>query len=196
MPRPRPTPLTWLASSALSALLVCLPAAAAATDDASPPDEAMAAELGAILASMPEAVATTDGEQLISLIGLPDAFSITFEPGVDGSVGRRDAWTYFDLATTFELLDGQLLADTPLHELPPLLIKPPPYDPTSFTAGASWESLGDIVLEAAAFEAVALDEDYALPATAYVGDFLLLLFDEGGGLFHVETLPLAIGAGA
>jgi len=41
-----------------------------------------------------------------------------------------------------------------------------------------------------AFEAVALDPEYEVPATIYVGNLLLLAFDEEGKLFYVETVPV------
>ncbi len=181
---------TMLLRSALGLTIagLLLPASVGAQE---PVDEsALTAELQAIVDRLPDPTGD-DADGLRQLIGAPDAFVIAFEPLEDGSPSRREEWIYYDLATSFELLDGTLLADRPLDAEAGVLVLPRAYDPSDFTAGATWESLAETLDDPAAFEAIPLDEEYGVAATVYVGDFLQLGFDEDGELFFVEAVPLS-----
>jgi hypothetical protein len=155
-------------------------------------ESALAADLQAIVDRLPDP-SGDDAAGLRELLGPPDAFLIAFEPLGDGSSSRREQWIYYDLATAFELADGALLADRPLDAETGFLVLPGGHDPADFTAGATWASLAGVLDDPAAFEAVPLDEGYGIDATVYVGDFLQLAFDEDGGLFYVEAVPLSAG---
>lgn len=150
----------------------------------------LTAELQTIVDRLPDPTGE-DAEGLRQLLGSPDAFVIAFEPLEDGSSTRREEWIYYDLATSFELVDGALLADRPLEAEAGVLVLPRGYDPSDFTAGATWESLADALEDPSTFEAIPLEEEYGVTATVYVGDFLQLGFDEDGELFYVEAVPLA-----
>lgn len=169
-------------------LLLPAPLAAQETSE----ESALVADLQAIADRLPDP-SGDDAAGLRELLGPPDAFLIAFEPLADGSSSRREQWIYYDLATAFELADGALLADRPLEAETGLLVLPGGYDPADFTAGATWPSLADVLDDAAGFEAVPLDAGYGIDATIYVGDFLQLAFDEDGGLFYVEAVPLSAG---
>ena len=96
-------------------------------------ESALTAELQPIVDRLPDPIGD-DADGLRQLLGPPDAFLVAFEPREDGSDSRREEWIYYDLATSFELVDGALLADRPLDEEAELLVLPRGYDPSDFTA--------------------------------------------------------------
>ena len=174
----------------MSLVFVLVPSVALAAEEASPSMDPLTAELQAIVDRLPEAVGEDDASEMRSLIGPPDAFTVAFERTDDGAVSRREEWFYYDLATVFEFVDGAVLWDWPLDAEVDFLVHPVRYDPGDFDAEATWESLAQVVGDPSAFEAVALDPEYEVPATIYVGNLLLLAFDEEGKLFYVEAVPV------
>ena len=148
------------------------------------------AELQAIVDRLPAVAGDDDIAQLRSLLGSPDAFTIAFEAADDGTASRREQWFYYDLSTMFEFVDGDLSWDLPLDAEVDVLVHADRYDPAAFLPDSTWESLAPVVGDPETFEAVELDPEYEVTATIYVGDFLLLAFDEGGLLFYVESSPL------
>lgn len=182
-----PTASPWSVLS-LAAAGLLLPSLVVAQED--PDQAALTADLQAIVDRLPDGTGEDAGD-LRSLVGPPDAFIIAFEPLEDGSLSRREDWIYYDLATSFELVDGTLIADRPLDAETGVLVLPRIYDPADFTAGATWDSLADTFDDPSRFEAIPLEEEYGVEATLYVGDYLQLAFDEDGELFYVEAVPLA-----
>jgi len=182
-----PTSSAWsVLSLAIAGLL--LPSFVVAQQD--PDQAALAADLQGIVDRLPDTTGD-DADDLRQLVGPPDAFIIAFEPLEDGSLSRREEWIYYDLATSFELVDGTLVADRPLDAEAGVLVLPRIHDPADFTAGATWGSLAETLDDPSGFEAIPLDEGYGVEATVYVGDFLQLAFDADGELFYVEAVPLA-----
>lgn len=192
MPKPRHRPSVALA---LVPLLVAVLVPVGTVSAQEPASEAPSVtELQAIVDRLPDLPSADDSGQLRALLGLPDAFTIAFEPRDDGSLTRREQWFYYDLSTVFELVDGALIWDLPLDAEVAFLVHPIRYDPADFSPGATWESLASVVDHPDAFESIGLEDEYGLPATVRVGDLLTLVFDEEGGLFYVEAVPLSAEA--
>lgn len=147
-------------------------------------------ELQDALDRLPDPSGDDDAEQIGSLLGLPDAFTIAFEPQADGSSSRREQWFYYDLSTVFEFVDGTILWNLALDSETTFMLNASRYDPALFQETSRWASLALALPNPFSFESTTLDDEYGVPATIYVGDQLVLAFDEWGTLFYVETVPL------
>lgn len=161
-----------------------------------PVDSQLTAALRPTAAGMPAGTGDTDRDQLRSLAGPPDAFSISFEQDDGGKstrIVRYETWYYFELQTAFEFADGDLLSNMPIDDVAALAILPRQYDPAAFQRTTSWADVEKLVTDPAAFYRMDLPEAYGLKAWAYYGEQLMVAFDEEG-LSIVETYPLEPGA--
>jgi hypothetical protein len=160
----------------------------------SPPSEPPAAlsddNPQAALDRLPDPPGDDDAEQIRSLLGLPDAFTIAFEPQADGSSSRREQWFYYDLSAVFEFVDGTILWNLPLDSETTFMPNASRYDPAVFQETSRRASIALALPSPFSFEPIPLDDQYGVPVTICVGDQLVLAFDEWGTLFYVETVPL------
>ena len=153
------------------------------------PTTAVSTQLQSAIAALPLAEGETDLEQMRSLLGPPDAFTLELDvTGADGE-SRREEWFYFELLSVYEFVDGRLVSNLPLEE-GGFLIAPLQYDPADFTLGVGWEETAAGLPDAAEFISYEIEDEFEVEATYYVGSQLLLVFDESGRLAYVETLPL------
>jgi hypothetical protein len=153
-------------------------------------DRVIASEL---VASLPPVSGETDREQMRSLAGPPDAFTVSLETYDDGTTVRREEWFYYDLRSVYEFADGALVSNLPLDASDQLILLPVQYDPDDFQLGVPWETVSATLPDAASFSSYQLEEAYGVDATYYVGEQLLLVFDEDGLLFYLEAVPLETG---
>lgn len=157
-------------------------------------DAAVVADIQGILDSLPDLEGKTDMEQMRSLLGVPDAFTIFREEDADGVVRRREDWYYFEYYSVYSFLDGVLETNLPLDDPSGIMVLPRHWDPSAFELDATWESLAATLGDPAAFESFEFEEEYDLPGRYYVGNQLILVFDEDGKLYYVEAVPLEPGA--
>ena len=173
-----------LAGSALLAV------AASAQDE--PDAAALTAKLQQSVDRLPDAPAGDDADELRALIGPPDAFTIAFEEGDDGSVGRREQWLW-GLRSRHGLRvrrRGDPRRPAPRRLRSACSSTGSIHDPSLFTAGATWDELAAVLPDPDAFEAIPLDAGYGVDATVRVGDLLQLAFDADGELFYVEAVAV------
>ncbi len=159
-----------------------------------PPSPEVVASLAAALSGLPPASGDSDLEQMRSLMGPPDAFSLMLEPQDGAAPVRREEWYYYEIATVFEFADGKLVANLPLDENQGLLVVPLRYDPADFQLGATWQEVARTLDNPGELQSYELEEGYELEVTYYVGAQLLLAFDDDGLLFYMESLALETGA--
>ena len=150
-------------------------------------------DIQAILDGLPQLDGQTDIEQMRSLLGPPDAFTIFLEQAEDGSKARREEWYYFEYYSVYSFLDGNLELNLPLGDPPELMVLPRHWDPASFELGATWDSLHGAVKDPGAFESFEIEPEFEVPGRYYVGSQLILVFDEEGHLYYVEAIPLEPG---
>lgn len=133
--------------------------------------------------------------QVLGTLGPPDAFVVTFEAGPGGATQRRETWSYLELATAVELVDGDVLAVQPLEPLAGPAIAPIWYDPLAFQPGTTVDDVRSMLTDPAALVSTEAPPELGVDLTVYAGDQLLVAFD-ATGLVYAETVPLAVGAGS
>jgi hypothetical protein len=165
------------------------------SEDPAPPapDAGSVARVQATLDSLPGLEGATDLEQTRSLLGPPDAFTIFLDQYPDGSTARREEWFYYELYSLYEFVDGRLVANLPLDDPADWQVFPRQYDPAMFELGETWVQVAERIPEPGSLTRFELEPEYELQASYYVGNQLLLLFDDLGGLLYVEAIPLEPG---
>lgn len=156
-------------------------------------DAGSVARVQATLDSLPGLEGATDLDQLRSLLGPPDAFTIFLDQYDDGSTARREEWFYYEFYSLYEFVDGRLVANLPLDDPAEWHVLPRQYDPAMFELGETWVQVAERIPDPGSLTRFELEPEYELPASYYVGNQLVLLFDEGGGLLYVEAVPLEPG---
>jgi hypothetical protein len=130
--------------------------------------------------------------RLVASLGRPDAFVVAFEEAPGGGFQRRETWSYLELETAIELVDGQLLGVEPLDPLTGAVIAPTWFDPMAFRPETTVDDVRAMLVDPAALVSTeAPPELGAATLTVYAGDQLLVAFDESG-LVYVETVPLGV----
>lgn len=135
-------------------------------------------------------------EQLLELLGAPDAFVVSFESDeVDGPLIRRETWQYLEAGSEFELVDGEVMSFAPL-ELDPadeskVWLSAGWLDPRDFGPDTTLDVIASMLGDADVLVRTELPDDLG-GLTAYAGDQLLVVF-EGDRLAHAETFLLAPG---
>ena len=202
----------WVPYGAVAAVVVAVVAIgvfvlAGGDDDdtgaASPPDgaghgasfdDAAAADLVAAGSLLPEASGDTEAEQLMSVLGRPDAFQLTFEVPEDGATAvRYETWYYLDLEISYEFADGALLFTVPAAAPETLTLPALQYDPLAFNTETTLADVKAMAGDPTALTASELPAELEAPLTFYVGAQLIVAFDDDDRLFSVETVPLALG---
>ncbi|GMV86056.1 MAG: hypothetical protein AMXMBFR80_19110 [Dehalococcoidia bacterium] len=158
---------------------------------AAPPESVLRTQ--GILDSLPDLEGETDLDQMRALLGPPDAFSIFLDQYADGSTARREEWFYYEFYSMYEFVDGRLVANLPLDDPAEWHILPRQYDPAMFQLGETWGQVAERIPDPGSLTRFELEPQYELPASYYVGNQLVLLFDEHGGLLYVEAVPLEPG---
>ncbi|MGE0601826.1 MAG: hypothetical protein AB7J35_20510 [Dehalococcoidia bacterium] len=163
---------------------------AGGSSEAPPVDDRVVADIESVLAGLPHAEGETDIDQMRSLLGPPDAFTLFLESDAEGHTGRREEWYYFDYLSVYSFLDGKLETNLPLADAADFTVLPRRWDPGMFDLGVEWPDLADVIGDPARFESYEFEPEYEVPGTYYVGNQLLLLFDDEGKLYYVEAIPL------
>ena len=156
-------------------------------------DEAVVAQMEDALAALPEPIGDNDRDQIRSMIGLPDAFTISFERSGedgDGPLVRYETWYYYELITAYEFADGALISNLPMDPVDGIVFLPKKYDPAAFERTTTWDEIVPMLSNPGSFVARELEPEYEVPLVFYAGEQLLVAFDDEG-LFYVETVPLA-----
>ena len=156
-------------------------------------DEALVAQMEDAVAALPEPLGDNDRDQIRSMIGLPDAFTISFERSGeegDGPLVRYETWYYYELLTAYEFADGALISNLPMDSVDGVVFLPKRYDPALFERTTTWDEIASMLSDPDSFVARELEAEYEVPLVFYAGEQLLVAFDDEG-LFYVETVPLA-----
>ena len=156
-------------------------------------DEALVAQLEEVVDALPEPLGDNDRDQIRSMIGLPDTFTISYERGGeegDGALVRYETWYYYELVTAFEFADGALVSDLPIETVEGMIFLPRKYDPAAFERSTTWDEITPMLSDPESFVERELEPEYELPVVYYAGEQLLVAFDDEG-LFYVETVLLA-----
>lgn len=157
--------------------------------DDEPPVPDQLAAVQEILDSLPSLEGQTDADQMRSLLGPPDAFTIALEEG-DSGVVRREEWFYYELLAMYAFVDGRLTLNLPLSDPAAWQVYPRQWDPSMFEMGETWDEVSSKLDDPGRFASFAFEPEYEIEATYYVGNQLLLLFDDAGRLIYVEAVPL------
>lgn len=152
-----------------------------------------------------EAVATPSVDrrpEIRAMVGPPDSFTIWVDE-IEGTTVRFESWSYHDLLTRFDFVDGELVWTVELEPLPDGSLYPLFYDPAEFEPLMTVETARTLLQDASpGTDVVELDlaggedPDPALVGgTALVGDQIVLGFADGL-LVYVESFALAEDDGA
>jgi hypothetical protein len=161
-------------------------------------DAALVAQMEDAIAALPEPIGDNDRDQIRSMIGLPDAFTISFERSGedgDGPLVRYETWYYYELLTAYEFADGALISNLPMDAVDGLVFLPKKYDPADFERATTWDEIVPMLSDPDSFVPRELEAEYEVPLVFYAGEQLLVVFDDEG-LFYVETVPLAAEEGS
>ena len=156
-------------------------------------DGALVAQMEDAAAALPEPIGDNDRDQIRSMIGLPDAFTISFERSGedgDGPLVRYETWYYYELDTAYEFADSALISNLPMDPVDGLVFLPKKYDPAHFERTTTWDEIVPMLNDPHSFVARELEAEYEIPLVFYAGEQLLAAFDDEG-LFYVESVPLA-----
>jgi len=128
--------------------------------------------------------------ELLAELGGPDAFVITVDE-IGGEVVRFESWSYYEANSQIDLVDGEILWDVEIDDVPDGMLLPLAFSPMEFTMLSSVdEVLG--VLEGVELESLgaAAAEFEIEGAELWVGEQLVLAFVDDA-LIYVETYALA-----
>ena len=135
-----------------------------------------------------------DRPEVVSYLGLPDAFTIS-EIILEGVPVRVETWRYFAFEMRVDFVDGEATWTIDIEPAPEDSILPAWYDPLAFELGMSPSEAALVATSAsqAAMTPEVIDlseggEDLS-GATMMVGDQILIGLDESG-LVYVETIAL------
>ena len=127
---------------------------------------------------------------VIEEMGPPDAFSITFSE-LEGETVRWESWSYFDLTSQFDFIDGELIWAIDLEPVVDGSFYAHWYNPLDFRAGMSVTEVTALFpdIKFGEIDTTALDVEGSL---ALAGEQILLGFDNDK-LVYVETFILSPG---
>ena len=111
-------------------------------------DEALVAQMEDAVAALPEPTGDNDRDQIRSMIGLPDAFTISFERSGedgDGPLVRYETWYYYELDTAYEFADSALISNLPMDPVDGLVFLPKKYDPADFERTTTWDEIAPML---------------------------------------------------
>ncbi len=118
-----PSALTWIIAGLVLALLACNAVSNLGTredpkgdithEEASDGEQYYGMSLEAALAIEVE----DRRNEVLRLLGAPDAFTLVFEE-LQGQVVRSEQWSYLDFESRFDFVDGELLSTVDLEPVP------------------------------------------------------------------------------
>ena len=139
--------------------------------------------------------AASDRAEFELVLGPPDAFTVQYELGDDGStLVRHETWSYFDMLTAYTFADGVLRSFYPIAE-PGEFVVGVPYHPDDFASEATWDSVRLLLADPDEAVPVEMPEEVGFYGSAWWAPHLFLVFDETG-LLQVEAVPVAGGGDA
>jgi len=126
-------------------------------------------------------------------LGLPDAFSLSFEQDPDGARYRVETWTYALTGMWLTFADGVLIETGSLDvTADDLSAWPVEYDPFAFEPDMTLEQV-QALLEGQELVSLEVPAEFGEDMLLYGGDQIVLGFTEGE-LEFVETLPITVDA--
>jgi hypothetical protein len=141
-----------------------------------------------LLAELPAAEGATEREQIRSMLGMPDAFVVSYERAI-----RYETWHYYAAASSFEFSNGRLVTNLPLDEVKGPSLLPRQYDPAGFQRGMPIDQVKAMLADPQAAVTSDMPSELGVPLTTLTGEQLLAVFDSKG-LVYAETVPLQPGA--
>jgi pSer/pThr/pTyr-binding forkhead associated (FHA) protein len=150
-----------------------------------------AATTGASEMTLAEALAVEPLDarpETLRLMGPPDTFRLTFQE-LDGVTVRLEEWSYYDYASRFDFVDGELLWTIDIEPLPDGSLYAHFYDPIDFVAD---ESSAEVRrrLEGVSLTEERLEELGIAGGAVLAGPQIVLGF-EADRLVYVETFALS-----
>jgi len=128
--------------------------------------------------------------ELLAELGGPDAFVITVDE-IGGEVVRFESWSYYEATSQIDLVDGEILWDIEIDDVPDGMLLPLTFSPMEFTMLSSVDDvlgvLEDVELESLGTAAAEFEIE---GAELWVGEQLVLAFVDDA-LIYVETYALA-----
>ena len=128
---------------------------------------------------------------LLSEMGAPDSFVVTVDE-VDGSVSRFESWTYYDAGVQVDLIDGEILWQVEIRELPDGSLLPLDYGPDEFVMLASTTAVFAVLGDTELTKIDSASDFDVDGAELWAGEQLALAFVEDQ-LVYVETFAVALG---
>ncbi|HSB91222.1 MAG TPA: family 16 glycoside hydrolase [Anaerolineales bacterium] len=177
-----PVKRAWLASLFALALasLACNLARSAATT--APADEG---EM-----TLAEAVQVTPEDarpEVLRLMGPPDSFTLQWQD-LDGTLVRWEEWSYFDAATRFDFLDGELVWTGDLDPVVDATVFAHAYSPMDFEPTMTTDDVRSMLADQTLEEASLAEADIPT-GIILAGDQILLGFDNDR-LVYVQSFAL------
>ena len=156
------------------------------------PDAALVQSVGDVVGVAVLRAAENDRAEIEQTLGAPDAFTISYEYGIDGTtLVRYESWTYFDVLTAFEFADGMLTAYAPVSDPGGGAIAAP-YHPLDFDRLTTWEDVAHLLVAPETAIPFEIPIETGFIGTAWSTSQLLAMFDETG-MVHIEAFPVTGG---
>lgn len=146
-----------------------------------------------VVVGSPAAAADVDGEapdrrpELLTLMGTPDAFVMTVDE-IEDELVRFESWMYYEAATQFDLVDGELLWAIDLDLMPDGSLYPLQYEPAMFEPLMSRADVKAALPDVQLME-VGIGDDAMENAGFLAGEQLLLGFVDDQ-LVYAESFAL------
>jgi hypothetical protein len=129
--------------------------------------------------------------EVLAEVGGPDAFVISVDE-VGGEVSRLESWSYYEAQSQIDFIDGEILWDVEIDDVPDGMLLPLGFTPTEFTMLSSVDEvlagLEDVELEPLVETAAEFEVE---GAELWVGEQLALVFIDDA-LVYVEAFALAV----
>lgn len=129
--------------------------------------------------------------EVLAEVGGPDAFVISVDE-VGGEVSRLESWSYYEAESQIDFIDGEILWDVEIDDVPDGMLLPLGFTPTEFTMLSSVDEvlagLEDVELEPLVETAAEFEVE---GAELWVGEQLALVFIDDA-LVYVEAFALAV----
>lgn len=154
-----------------------------------PTDEATRQAILEKLPNWTNATGANERDQVHDLLGAPDAFVVSLEPGDGDATVRREEWTYFALPAMFEFVDGAFVGLWPVEAPTEVLIVPRWFEPADFGRDTTLGDVQAMLADPTALVSTEAPAELGSVMQAYAADQLMVVFD-GGGLVYAETVPL------
>lgn len=125
--------------------------------------------------------------EVLELMGVPDAFTLQWQD-LEGKIVRWEEWSYFDAASRFDFVDGELAWTIELDPPADGALYAHAYNPLDFHPAMTPDDARALLADQTLDEQP-LDEADIPGGLVLAGDQILLGFD-GGRLVYVQTFAL------